>query len=222
MRRFLILASIAAAGAASPAGAQSTGRAGSASVGITGGTLGIGPEVDYRVSDLVAIRANGTFLSASHDVDSDDISYNGKLKLSSVGAMLDFYPTQSGFRLSAGARASSNKVRLRATPTGDVEVGDVVYTPAEVGVLSGDVKANSLAPTLTLGWSGGAARGVSFGFEAGGMFHGSPKVRNLKATGLLATDPDFQEQLAIESRELEDDIDYKIYPIVQVSLGYRF
>jgi hypothetical protein len=219
MKLKMLLASIAIATAA-PSVAQSTPGV---SIGVTGGTLGIGPEVAYRISNTLGVRGNATFLSAGRNVESDGIDYDGDLKLQSGGLMLDLFPTGGGLRISAGARIDSNKVKLKATPADDVEVGDETYTPAEVGVLSGHVKANSFAPTLTIGWAGGMARGVSFGIEAGGMFHGSPKVRDLHATGTLASNPDFQASLREEEREVEDDLDqYKIYPIVQIAVGYRF
>ena len=224
MKQRSILFAVALMAGATPALAQDNGGGGGgASVGVTGGTLGIGPEVAYRFSNTVGIRGNVTVFGTSRGIDSDDISYNGKLKLRSGGAMIDVHPFGGGFRISAGARVSNNKVRLRATPTQDVEVGDEVYTPAEIGVLSGDVKANSFAPTLTLGWAGGKSRGFNFGFEAGGMFQGSPRIGNLRSTGTLATDAGFQASLRNEEREIENDVDqYKIYPIVQVMLGYRF
>ncbi|QNN68034.1 hypothetical protein H9L13_03780 [Sphingomonas lutea] len=212
----------AALAVSTPALAQDAGTTGSVSVGVTGGTLGIGPEVGFRFSDMFGVRGNVTFLSISQDAESDGVDYDGKLKLASGGLMLDVHPFGGGFRVSGGARINGNKVRLTATPTEDVEIGDEVYTPEEIGVLSGNVKAKSFAPTLTLGYFGGATRGLNFGIEAGGMFQGSPRVRDLKTTGLLATDPDFQEELAREADELEDEVDYKIFPIVQVSLGYRF
>ena len=200
--------------------AQDTGGV---TVGVTGGTLGIGPEASYRFSKSVAVRGNLTFLNVDRSVDSDDIEYNGDLKLGSGGVMADFHPFGNGFRVSAGARINSNKVRLRATPTADVEVGDETYSPSEIGTLSGTVKANDFAPTLTVGWGGGLTKGLKVGVEAGAMFHGSPRVRNLSASGSLASDPDFQASLRDESDEIEDDIDkYKIYPVVQLSIGYRF
>jgi hypothetical protein len=206
--------------AASPAAAQS---ASGMTAGVTGGTLGIGPEVGYRFSNAIGVRANATFLGVSRDVDSDDINYQGDLKLGSGGLMVDVHPFGGGFTVSAGARINKNKVSLSAKPTGDVEVGDETFTAEEVGTLSGVVKTNSLAPTLTLGWRGGASRGISFGIEAGGMFQGSPTINNLHATGTLASDPEFQANLRREEQEVEGDLDnFKVYPIVQLSIGYSF
>ncbi|AKM11238.1 hypothetical protein [Croceicoccus naphthovorans] len=217
--KYILLASLAAALAATPAMAEDGG----VMVGVTGGTLGIGPEVTYRMNETIAVRANATFFGYSHDVDSDDVTYDGKLNLQSFGAMIDVHPFGGGFRVSAGARIGDNKVKLKAAPTDDVEIGGTLYTPEEIGELSGEVKAKDFAPMLTLGWAGGLTKGLKLGFEAGAMFHGSPRIDNLTATGILADDPDFMDSLRAEEAEIEDDIDnYKIYPVVQLSVGYRF
>ena len=69
-RVFVILAALGAATIASPALADDDARL---SVGITGGTLGIGPEIGYRLSKNFGVRANASFLSISHNIDSDNI-----------------------------------------------------------------------------------------------------------------------------------------------------
>lgn len=69
--RVYAAAAVLTALAASPASAQAAG--GGFSVGVTGGTLGIGPEASYRVSEVIAVRANATFFGFSHDVDSSTL-----------------------------------------------------------------------------------------------------------------------------------------------------
>lgn len=205
----------------SPAAAQET--ASNLMIGVTGGTLGIGPEVTYRASETIGVRANATFFGFDHEVDSSDITYDGELDLQSFGLMVDLHPFGGGFRISGGARIGDNKVELSARPMGDVEIGDDIYTAAEIGELSGNVAAKDFAPMLTLGWAGGLTRGIKLGLEAGAMFHGAPRVNDLTATGTLANDPQFRASLMAEEAEIEEDIDnYKIYPVLQLSLGYSF
>jgi hypothetical protein len=180
--------------------------------------------VNFR-SDNFGVRGSATFLGFGRDVESDGIQYNGDLKLRSFGGSVDFYPGGGGFRLSAGARVSRNRVELLAQPTAatSVQVGNTTYTGAQIGTLSGEVRAKNFAPTLTIGYGSGVGSGVYFGVDAGAMFQGSPRVRRLVATGPIATDAAFQTQLANERVEIERDIDnFKIYPILQLGLGYRF
>ena len=204
---------------ASPALAQD----GRVSVAVTGGTLGVGPEVGYRVSPMFGIRGNATFLSISHGFDSDDVDYDGKVKLKSAGAMLDFYPFKGGFRISAGARTNDNHGRLRATPTAATEIGDVTYTPAQIGTLTGRAEVKDFAPALTIGYGGSMKAGFLFGIEAGALFQGKVRIREFTSTGTLASDAAFRAQLENERQDLQDDVDdYKVYPILQLTLGYRF
>ena len=221
MKNLTLIAAASVLAASAPAYAQS--EPGGLSVGVTGGTLGIGPEVGFRISPTFGIRANATFLGISEDVDSDGIEYNGDLDLQSYGAMLDVHPFGGGFRISGGARIAKNRIGLKATPTEDVEVGNRVFTPAQIGTLTGRIKPKDFAPTLTLGWGGGLMSGIKFGVDAGVMFQGRPKVTRLSANGTAASRPEFQDALAQERLEIEDDIDdFKLFPILQLSVGYQF
>ncbi len=191
--------------------------------GVTAGSLGIGPELGWRINDTVAIRGNATFFGVNGSFDSDDLEYDGELKLRSFGAMIDIYPFGGNFRLSGGARINRNEVEILATPTGTFEIGGEVYTQQQVGTLSGRADARKVAPTLTLGWAGQNRRGFMVGFEAGAMFQGAMRIDEFRATGTAANDPTFRASLEEERRSLQDDVDkVKVYPILQLSIGYRF
>ena len=217
----LIATAAALAFAGSAAHAQAD--AGKFRFGITGGTLGIGPEVSLRFAERFGVRGSATFFNYDRDETIEDIAYNGKLKLNNYGGTVDVYPFAGGFRISGGARIVDSSVRLRASPTQAVEVGDVRYTPAQIGTLSGTVRPKDFAPTATIGFGGNMRPGFNISFDVGVMFQGSPQIENLNATGVLANDPQFRASLEREEAEIEDDISgFKYYPIVQLSLGYRF
>jgi len=191
--------------------------------GLVGGTQGLGPEVAYRGGEYFGLRANAGYAPYNRDQTIDQITYSGKLKLNSFGAAIDCYPMGGGFRLSAGVRSNNNKVDLIATPASSVTVGNNTYTPAQVGTVSGTVKANEFAPTLSLGYGGTLAEGFTIGVELGAMFQGSPKIQNYQATGMLANDPTFQSDLQIERARVQDKVhSYQYWPIAQIELLYRF
>ncbi|WP_414902010.1 hypothetical protein ACMT1E_02375 [Sphingomonas flavalba] len=192
---------------------------GQVSASLTGGTLGIGPELGYRLSDTFGVRGNATFLSVSHNFDSDDVTYRGKVKLKSVGMMFDLYPFGGGFRISAGARINGNAGTVRATPTEDIELNGTSYTPTQVGTLRGKAETKNFAPALTLGYGGGLRSGFTAGVEAGVLFQGKVRLRNFTASGSGVSAAD----LEAERMSLQSDVDdYKVYPILQLTLGYRF
>jgi hypothetical protein len=104
------LSAVLAAAAATPA----LGAEGDWWLGITGGLLGIGPELNWRPHNNVGARINGTFFSVSQTLDDGDISYEGKVKLNSWGVMVDYFPFGGSFHLPAGGRFNGNKISATA------------------------------------------------------------------------------------------------------------
>lgn len=200
-------------------------------VGITAGTLGVGPEVSYRLSEHIGIRGNVTLLSVSGDINSDGITYESKIKLQSGGVMLDAYPLGGGFRVSGGLRVNGNKASGLASPNSDTSytINGTTYSAADIGNLRAETDIKNLAPALTLGYGGGLSNGLVFGIEAGALFQGSVKIKPLTLTGACAgssppaTCATVVADLDAERRSVNDDIDrYKVYPVLQLSVGYRF
>jgi hypothetical protein len=193
------------------------------SLGVTGGTLGVGPQLAYRVNSYVGVRANAAFLTYSRDEEVDEIEYDGDLKLNSYGATLDWFPAGGGFRVSVGGRINNTEIDLVGAPTTSVTVGDTTYTPQQIGTLSGTVTTDDFAPLLTLGYGGTLAKGFTVGAEIGVLWQGEPQIENLRATGLLASSPQLQTDLDDEEREVEDELnDYDMWPVLQLEFLYRF
>jgi hypothetical protein len=193
-------------------------------VGVSAGTYGIGPELAYRANTHVGMRLSGGFFSRSQSLDADDIDYDARLKLNSIGVALDLYPFRGGFRVSAGGRINNNRIGLLGNPKSSVEIGDVMYTPAQVGTLAGTVQGKRFAPTLTIGYGGKLAPGFVMGFELGVMTQGAPQIDQLRSTGgTLSTNQAFLSELEKERRSAEDDIDsFRLWPVIQLHLLYRF
>ena len=210
---------IATVAFASPAVAQDSQW----SVGLIGGTLGIGPQVAFRPNPYLGLRANAAFLSVSRDEEVDDINYDGELDLNSYGAMLDWFPTGGGLRISLGGRVNNTEIDLVGRPTTSVTVGNTTYMPQQIGTLSGTVTTDDFAPLVTIGYGGTLAEGFTIGAELGVLWQGEPEIDDLRATGLLASTPQLQADIEREEREIEDELsDYDLWPILQLEFLYRF
>jgi hypothetical protein len=187
--------------------------------GITGGSLGVGPEVSYALSRHVDLRGNVTFLDFSHRFHSGGIPYYGEAHLGSGGLMLDYRPFGGGFFLSAGARLNKNKLRANSTLNGSVVVSGVTYTASRIGTLRGYGDFRPVAPTLSLGYAGTLRRGFKLGIEAGAMFMGGARVYPFSYTGRNVS----ASRLEAQRASLQHNIDkYQVYPILQLTAGYRF
>lgn len=189
-------------------------------VGVTAGTFGVGPEVTYRANRTVGLRVGAGFLKASRGIQSDGVQYQGDLKLSSWGMMVDLYPFRGHFRVSAGFRVNKGtRLNMVATPAGPTTIGNTTYTPAQIGNLSGTVRIADVAPVATIGWAGGLTKGVKFGFDVGAMLSGSPNMREISASNSAISAADINAQKDKINRELGK---ITVYPVVQASLGYAF
>ncbi|USI72144.1 hypothetical protein [Sphingomonas morindae] len=193
-------------------------------VGVTGGTLGVGPEISYRPLPLIALRASATFLGVNGHGHVSSYRYDGHARLRNFGGSIDLHPFANGFRLSAGLRSTSgNRIRFAGMARTPQTYGGMTFSPEEAGTLSGTIRTRSVSPLATIGYSHSTLSGLTFGIDGGVMFHGRPRVEDLVATGELGSNPYAQTELARQEQRLRDRVDnYPYYPVVQLSLGYRF
>jgi len=210
------VAATAAAEAPAPvAGPAKVARIG---LGVTGGSLGIGPEISYALNRNFDIRGNATFFSISHGF-SGAMGYKGSAVLGSGGLMIDYHIAGGGFRISAGARINHNKARVAGTPANGATLNGTSYSAAQIGTLRANADFATIAPTVTFGYAGNLGHGFKLGIEAGAMFSGSAHLKPFTATGVGVADADLQA----ERQRIQDKINpYKVYPILQISVGYRF
>ena len=203
-----------------------------AAIAVRASTLGIGGELSLPISDKVNFRAGIYGFSLDRAQTADNINYDLAANLFNAGAMLDYYPFNGIFHLSGGAFYSTNKVVGDAVSGQNMEIGNRVYTPNEVGTLHGKVSANTFAPYLGMGW-GKTTRGespVKFLFDVGVMFHGTPEASltpEIPADSPLNLDPaqraEFDANLEREVAAFQNDIaSYKLYPVVSLGLGFKF
>ncbi len=193
------------------------------SVAIGFGTLGANTQVGFDVGDRWGVRLDGSYFSFSRGVQGDNVRYDGDLRLMTIGALADLYPFDSGLRVSAGGYFNRNRVILDATPTGNVEIGNAFYTPAQVGALHGRAAFPDFAPYAGLGWSGNrGGQGLAFIFDGGVLFQRGSNV-TLTSSGPLASNAAFAADLERERQAIKDDVDdFRFYPVVKIGLAYRF
>lgn len=244
MNKFVRIAAALAVLSLAPA-VQAETHPGHFAAAARASTLGAGVEVIYGLNDHFNLRGQMNFISLDRDLDEDGVNYKGKLDFQTFGVLADYHPFAGSFRISGGLFQNGNEIGLTAScPTG-CDVGDLTITstggtPAH---LDGGVDFNSTAPYLGLGWGNAMAGGAwHFGFDIGVLFQGSPKV-TLAASGTAdvrdntmpagpgnprmgvdaGTDPAVQKAVADEEQSAQADLDeFKLYPVLSFTLGYRF
>lgn len=194
---------------------------------LTGGlgTAGGTAEAQIRLNDWVQLRAGGNYLAFDEDVDVDDITYEGELDLSGLGAFVDVHPLGGSFFVSGGAMSGSKSIDLTASSTLPIEIGGVTFTPEQYGQLEGDVSFDDVAPFAGVGFDTTFQGDGHWGFSlmAGAALFGSGDVSLESVGGTLSGQPALEAELEAEEQKIEDEIeDYELYPVLQVGLSYRF
>lgn len=195
-------------------------------LGLKAGTLGAGLDLTVGLAPVVNLRVGAQAFSYSRTLSEEGISYDGKADLRSAWLLLDFHPGGKGTRVSAGGVYSRNKVTGASPSSGTVTVNGVAYPVAAVGSIDGEATANDVCPYLGLGWGNAVRPGspVRFAFDVGVLYQGAPKVSlTAHPRNPALVPPAFFADLEKERQKVEDDASkYKLYPVVNLGLSYRF
>jgi hypothetical protein len=192
------------------------GSAQAAGIGVRAGTTGLGADVAWDVAPTLSARLGYSAGNVDLNVDTSNVNYDGKVKLSNFNTFLDFAPLGPLFRITGGFVFNDNKY-------------DVVGTPkAGSGIsVSGQVKPEkSAAPYLGIGYGRVSGTGVNFYADLGVMFQGSPTATLTANCGAQAGTPQCtaaQGQIAAEQQRLQDELkNAKYYPVLNIGLTIGF
>ncbi|HWU51146.1 MAG TPA: hypothetical protein VN042_14780 [Asticcacaulis sp.] len=185
-------------------------------------TLGVGGEFGVDLNSHWTVRALVNGYDWDYNTTSDDIRYDGKLKLASWGGQIDYRFVADGpLYVTTGLYSNDNKIHATATPTSTTDIGGIPFTPEEIGTLTARGKFSDTAPYLGIGarWPIGPVR---ISLEAGAYFQGKSHV-TLTSNGTYADNPTYQDALEQERKDLQNDMDdFKTYPVVALGVSYVF
>jgi hypothetical protein len=192
-------------------------------VAAQGGTMGLGGSVIVGLTSNLNVRGTAGLIPTEPTFTVDDVDFTADLP-AFMRATLEFYPT--GFFYLAGGGlfvTKSGEISVEGTFTGSQDFDGNTYTAAEVGTLTGLFSLSSAMPYLGIGFGNPVGGGFGFGLDLGVGFGSVPGVE-LGATGPIASNATFQNDLAAREAEFEEDIPemLKYYPVVSLSLSYGF
>lgn len=205
--------------------APGAGQASNVALGVKAGTLGLGGELTVGLASMFNLRLGLSGFNYSYDDTYDDVDYDADFDLFSGSALLDWHPFAGSFRLTAGLMLNDSQVDLSARDPDGYTLNDVHYSTAQVGRLKGSMDFADVAPYFGIGWGNAVGEGgrITVGLDLGLMYQGDPDV-SLKATGPIRNNAQFRRDLEAEKQDVEDDADpwLKFYPVIGLSVGYRF
>lgn len=229
----LLLSTVAASPGLAQENGSGAGQGGQ--LGIHAGTLGLGLSAGYDLSEILGVRGLVNYFDYSYDRTLSGNEYEGDLELRSLGLLADWYPVGGSFRVTGGLFVDNNELSARAMAD-DLDINGVQYAAS----LNARAGFESLAPYLGIGWSSRReGTGISFLFDAGVLFLGSPDLtasgsisaggctfsvaENGRATLRGGCPSGLGADLEAEHADLRDDLDdFELYPVVSAGLAYRF
>lgn len=185
------------------------------------GTLGVGGRIVTALGDRVNIRGGVDFVPFDLQVEETEVEFDFHLPSPVLTAVLDLYPSASGFRMSAGALLLGNEIRIEGTPAETVELGGNEYTPDELGVIRGSLGTSRLAPYVGMGWGNALGSGLGFALDIGVAYHGPPDF-TYEATGTAASDTQLIADLEEEAQVVNDDLPgaASLYPVLNLGVSF--
>ncbi len=193
-----------------------------AQVGVAAhvGTMGLGADVAVSLSPRGSLRGGANFVPYTPEFTADDIDYEFNFPSPQFTALVDLFLT-GGLRLSGGVRIAPDDLSASGQLFFNDTATTEIYTPTEVGVLTGAIETQKVSPYFGIGFGNVALSRVAFFADLGIALHGSPEVTLTASEGSLAGDPAFQSDLNQEAQSFEDDIDwYTFYPVLSFGVSF--
>ncbi len=192
-------------------------------VGIKTGLGGIGIEAIKGLGDRLNVRLGYSALTIPYSIEQTlegfDLSAEAKVKLGGASLLVDYYPIKNYLHLTAGIMQNRTAIGVTVTPLSGMPYGDLTIPPEDIGMIGAQLSSgNLISPYLALGFGNTLSRKhvVSFNFELGALYHGSPSL-DLNGEGIIGP-------LASEENEtviMEAIAQYKWMPMFTLQLSFK-
>jgi hypothetical protein len=186
----------------------------------TGGTIGF-----HNPHDLVGMRFNANFFRLGINFTQSQAHSRAQAQFQNESVYADIYPWHKNFHFTIGVVFNQNSANYSSTPeiTGAL-LGFILnsnYTGA-IGNVHGPISFNPVAPYFGFGYNVNTGKHWTVTFDAGAIYQGNGRIA-LIPTGLLATFPQFNQQILANGYKADKMIDkMSFYPVISFQVGYRF
>ena len=198
--------------------AQETGDM---SVGLGVSTFGGNLEASYTINEQFRVRGAlmGGFSYEETESDPGEAAFEIDANLGGLAILADYYPTQSGWRVSGGLLFSNTEFSAYAEASGSepIDIDGTEYTSGSVTTKA--EFSNKVSPMLTTGYDLHFADNWTFSSEIGAVLIGGVDLSATAGGGIDQSEIDDSE----DYQEARDDAgDLKVYPYLSLGLAYRF
>lgn len=191
-------------------------------------TVGISAQVGYRTDHDFSVRAAWNEFGFDKRIRINQVKYDADIKLRSLGFMVDYYPMNNGFHVTAGLYKNDNGARasgpIDATFTVPAGTRGIRVDGKTLGDFHTRVKYAPIAPYLGLGYHNVTKQGFSFTFDLGVLYQGSARVSVDPPASLANINhPSVKAAIDRQKRAVQDKADEaRWYPVISLGVAYTF
>jgi len=189
-------------------------------IGIKASTLGFGGEIVKSFNKNLNLRLGGSYFNQKYSLSFADAIADDSWTYTTVGSVsliMDWHFSRI-VHLSAGVLYNMTVMKVEGLPTESQHIGDIEVTPETIGSLTYQLTPNEICPYFGIGFGRSISKNkvVSFNFDLGAVYQGSPKV-SLDATGMIS--PTANEE---QRKLLEDNVkDLRFFPFLNFQLSFK-
>jgi len=198
-------------------------------LGLKLGTTGVGLELSHGFSERVVLRGGYSVLGLDETIDDTDMIYDAEFNKDNLSLLLDWHPWAGAFKLTGGVHSHSDnslEIIAKSDTGGTYTINGRIYPADNIGTLEGVIDLKKTTPYLGFGWGHAAkAKGFTFLLDVGLQLQDAPDVKlSVNTCGLTAAAcAQLNTDIQAEVVQLENDIeDYDLWPVINLSLHYRF
>ncbi|KEQ18122.1 hypothetical protein [Endozoicomonas numazuensis] len=176
-----------------------------------------------QMNDQFGLRLQLNGYSGSYEFKENGLTYEGDLKLGTVGVTMDWHPWENDFFVAMGAFYNGNQLDARAkSQNGVITINGTAYTTDQIGNLESEMKFGDVSPYLGAGFMGKIGQSdFYYGVDLGVLYQGEPDISLKTSSGSSITG--LSENLAAEQKRVEDELSsFRWYPVLTLSLHYSF
>jgi hypothetical protein len=210
-------------------------------IAVKAGTGGVGIDIATPLMRYINLRTGITNFNTRVVSSSQDVNYDGTMKLGMSTASVDIFPWAGAFHISPGVvfKNRTSALAVLNLPVGkSITLNDQDYQSSAADPLHGTIGLtmdHTLAPSLSVGWGNIIPRKGghwSIPIEFGAMMSSKkPQLAlTLAGTGCskdgcedVGLDKETQANLAAEQVKLNNAIaPFRFYPMVSIGFSYSF
>jgi hypothetical protein len=186
--------------------------------GLNGGIVGYAQPLSTSFGLRVDLASVG---EVQEQRSNNGIQYDAKLKLNRAALLADWFPLESGFRITAGVTSNQYQLDLQASGAGGtLTIGGTTYTTSAADGLLVNVRFPTTSPYLGLGWGHQVSKGLRFSADLGAMV--GRATLTSAVSGPLAqrvSQADLDAELASWRNTVAR---VRAFPQLSLGLGYSF